>query len=60
MLPENYLRAIRERVSEDQPAADSGVLARFYPIARKFAQSSVRKHAEKVEESANRRLAREQ
>lgn len=59
MQPENFLRGIREHLEDAEPATGPEALAQFYPGAAKAAQAEIRKHAVRVEENANRRLARD-
>jgi hypothetical protein len=57
-VPENFLRGIREHLREDEETTPP-LAGPVYLAAAKAAQAVVRKHVEKVEESANRRLARD-
>lgn len=57
-LPENFLRGLRDDL-EDSPAAGPDALATCFAAAARAAQAEIRKHAARVEESSNRRFARD-
>jgi hypothetical protein len=59
MQPENFLRGIRAHLDEDGRVAAPEVLARLHGSADRAARTAIRKHVTRIEENANRRLARD-
>jgi hypothetical protein len=60
LQPEFLLTAVKEDLEEDpQPAIPRDELAQLFPIALRAAQPEIRRMAAGVEQSANRRLARD-
>lgn len=58
-MPENFLAAIRDGLSDDSGAADAGMVEKWLPVAVRVARGAARAHVAQVEENANRRLARD-
>lgn len=58
-LPENFLAAMRDGLSEDGGTGDAGIVERWLPPAARVARAAARAHVAQVEENANRRLARD-
>ncbi len=57
--PEIFLNGIREFLEEDHWAETPADMAKHYPAAARAARAAIRKHVAQIEESANRRLARD-
>jgi hypothetical protein len=60
LQPEFLLKAVKDDLEEDpQPAVSRDELAQLYPIALRAAQPDIRRLAAGIEQSSNRRLARD-
>lgn len=60
LQPESLLKAVRDEIEEDpQPAIPAGELAQLFPIALRGVHPEIRLLAASIEQSANRRLARD-
>jgi hypothetical protein len=60
MQPEFLLRAVKDDLEEDpQPSVPRDELAQLFPIALRSVQPEIRKLSAGIEQSANRRLARD-